>query len=194
MASTLNPALLEQLVRLGINARPDSAITGDGITYTMFNDVDYICKLLSEVCEVSPGRLSADLTAEALDNYWKLLWEKTEKGMEARTSEISKVLQGALDAFKVQTDAKEFDPLVFRKHLEGAGGEALKYVNTFRDLFVKIRMMGLTRYEFRPVKDILLRDIELQWDDEMIDIDELEKLIRGPSSYDYLLTWSIPGI
>jgi len=194
MASTLNPALLEQLVRLGINARPGSAITGDGISYTIFNDVDYVCKLLNEVCEVSPGRLSADLTAEALDNYWKLFWEKTEEGMEARAPEISRVLQEALNAFKSQTDVKEFDPLAFRKHLEGVGGEALRYVNTFRNLFIKIRMMGLTRYEFKPVKDVLLRDIELRWDGEMIGMDELEKLIRGPSSYDYLLTWSIPGV
>jgi len=196
MASTLNPALLEQLVRLGINARPDSAITGDGITYTIFNDVDYVCKLLNEVCAVSPGRLDADLTAEAVDNYWKLFWEKTEEGMEARARapEISRVLQEALNAFKAQTDVKEFDPLAFRKYLEGAGGEALKYVNTFRNLFIKIRMIGLTRYEFKHVNDVLLRDIELQWDGEMIGMDELEKLIRGPSSYDYLLTWSIPEV
>jgi filamentous hemagglutinin family protein len=196
MASTLNPALLEQLVRLGINARPDSAITGDGITYTIFNDVDYVCKLLNEVCPVSPGRLDADLTAEAVDNYWKLFWEKTEEGMEARARapEISRVLQEALNAFKAQTDVKEFDPLAFRKYLEGAGGEALRYVNTFRNLFIKIRMIGLTRYEFKHVNDVLLRDIELQWDGEMIGMDELEKLIRGPSSYDYLLTWSIPEV
>jgi hypothetical protein len=181
---------------LGINARPDSAITGDGITYTIFNDVDYVCKLLNEVCPVSPGRLDADLTAEAVDNYWKLFWEKTEEGMEARARapEISRVLQEALNAFKAQTDVKEFDPLAFRKYLEGAGGEALRYVNTFRNLFIKIRMIGLTRYEFKHVNDVLLRDIELQWDGEMIGMDELEKLIRGPSSYDYLLTWSIPEV
>ncbi|MBN1764899.1 MAG: filamentous hemagglutinin N-terminal domain-containing protein [Sedimentisphaerales bacterium] len=182
VAPSIDLALLEQLVRLGINAKPD--------LNAPFNDLDYMCKLLEQVCEVSAGRLSADLTESSLDEYWSLFWEKTDDGMEERVSVINRVLQEALDDYMTQNEGEVFDPLGFRKYLESTGGEALAYVNRMKQLLSQIRVMGLTRYELRPVWEVLLNGIELRVEGETITMDQLEKIIEGESSYEYLLTWS----
>ncbi|MCH7601600.1 MAG: hypothetical protein IIB54_02425, partial [Planctomycetes bacterium] len=164
---------LQRLRDLGINARrlmQDEYIHNATLGLSVFNDSRTDA---SQILEVTDKRLLNDRVRQVVEKYDELVGSGAEPGDDRRARIRDLLIQARTDFVTSRPD-RELSPGAMRTLLRDPKyQEAREYFDLLTSLLNDVKLLGLTRREYRDVETYLLKDIESTF----LDTDYLRQIL-----------------
>ncbi|MCH7571506.1 MAG: hypothetical protein IH891_01180, partial [Planctomycetes bacterium] len=164
---------LQRLRDLGINARrlmQDEYIHNATLGLSVFNDSRTD---VSQILEVTDKRLLNDRVRQVVEKYDELVGSGAEPGDDRRARIRDLLIQARTDFVTSRPD-RELSPGAMRTLLRDPKyQEAREYFDLLTSLLNDVKLLGLTRREYRDVETYLLKDIESTF----LDTDYLRQIL-----------------